>query len=154
MSEQPPKKLRRKSLPLSPISEVEEFVEEFRSALNRGEFDPYLYELVEAVDERTSSVMNYAAEEPDAFVSAFLRRVKHLRVGPPVLEPDACYTLLGASHEGVVVRYIEPYEDKIRVEVVRSYTVRAKKKQSLVEGNTYRIPASAIDRKTDDPEGK
>lgn len=146
MPGQPPKKLRRNTLPLSPIDKIEEFVEEFRSALSRGEFDPYLYELVEAVDERTSSVMNYAAEEPDAFVSAFLRRVRHLRVGPPVLESDACYTLLGASYEGVVVRYLEKFEGKIRVEIVYN---KDPKNQPVI-GNTYRIPESAIDRKVNE----
>lgn len=144
------KKLRRNTLPQSSLSEVEEFVEEFRNALSRGEFDPYLYELIEAVDERTKDMMGFAAEEPDAFVSAFLRRVRHLRVGPPVLEEGACYTLLGADYEGIVVRYIEPFEDKIRVEVVH----RNNTKQNLVVGNSYRIPASAIDREVNDPEGK
>lgn len=145
------KKLRRKSLPLSPLSEVEEFIEEFRAALGRGEFDPYLYELVEAVDGRVADRMQYSAEEPDAFVTAFLRRVRHLRVGPPELVQDACYSLLGARFEGVVVRYLETYEDKVRVEVLCANRAITPK---LVEGNTYRIPLSALDRQVEEPEGR
>lgn len=150
------KKLRRKTLPQSSLSEVEEFVEEFRNALARGEFDAYLYELVEAVDGRTADMMGFSAEEQDANVTAFLNRLRHMRVGPPVLEEEACYTLLGAEYHGVIVRYIEPYEDKARVEVV-SNPHRGKligPAAKLAEGSTYRVPKSAIDRKVDEPEGK
>lgn len=144
------KKLRRGALPLSPLSEVEEFLVEFRSALTRGEFDPYLFEFVEAIDERVADRMQYAAEEPDAFVAAFLRRVRHLRVGPPELVQDACYSLLGAKYEGVVVRYLEMHEGKARVEVVDN----GERKNNLTEGNTYRIPLSALDRQVEESEGR
>jgi len=150
------KKLRRNTLPQSSLSEVEEFVEEFRNALARGEFDAYLYELVEAVDGRTADMMGFSPEEQDANVSAFLIRLRHMRVGPPVLDPDACYRLLGAEYYGVIVRYIEPYEDKVRVEVVhnphKGKLVGPAGK--LVVGNSYRIPKSALDRMVDEPEGK
>jgi hypothetical protein len=146
MVEERRKKLRRSTLPLSPLNEVETFIEEFRSALNRGEFDPYLYELVEAVDARVADRLNYSAQEPDAFVAAFLRRVRSLRKGPPVLEENACYTILGAKYDGVVVRYLEKFEGKIRVEVVYN---KDPKNQPVI-GNTYRIPESAIDRKVNE----
>lgn len=142
------KKLRRNVAPLSPINEVEEFVEEFRNALGHGEFDPYLYELVEALDARVADRMEYAGAEPDAFTTAFLRRVRRLRDGAPKLVPEACYTLLGAEYTSVVVRYLEPHEGKLRVEVLRSTS------QKLAEGNTYRIPESALDRQVNEPEGK
>jgi hypothetical protein len=144
------KKVRRKSLPLSPMNEVLDFVEEFTDALVRGEFDPYLYELVEAIDSRISDRMGLEAQDPDAFRTAFLKRVRHYREGAPALAPEACYELLGASYRHVVVRFIELYSDgKVRVEVLRNGG-----NESLVEGNTYRIPESALDRRVPDPEGR
>jgi hypothetical protein len=143
------KKLRRKTLPLSPLSEIEGFLEEFKSALNRGEFDPYLFEFIEAIDGRVTEQFNDFTEEPDAYVAAFLRQVRHLRVAPPQLEPEACYELLGARYSGVVVRYIETYEGKARVEVVKNSVIN-----ELVPGNVYRIPLAAIDRQVPEPEGK
>ena len=143
------KKLRKKELPLSPLEEVEVFVDEFRSALARGEFDPYLYELIEAVDGRASDLLQFSVEEPDKFMTAFLRRVRHLRAGPPDLVPDACYGLLGAAYTGVVVRYLESFEGKVRVEIVQNGG-----HPKLVRGNTYRIPETALDRMVDELEGK
>lgn len=144
------KKLRRGALPLPSLSEVEEFLVEFRSALNRGEFDPYLFEFVEAIDERVADRMQYAAEEPDAFVAAFLKRTRRLREGEPELVENACYSLLGTRYLGVVVRYIQVHGDKIRVEVVDN----GEHKNSLTEGSTYRIPLSALDRQVEEPEGR
>lgn len=137
---------------LPSLDEVEDFVAQFESALIRGALDTHLPDLIAVLDDR---VRWYTATDPsehDPLVASFLHRVERLRAGPPALTVGECYTVLGSRYEGVVVRYMGPYQDGANAPLIEVMVVTPTVSSGLNMKTLYRIPRTAIDQSTEDPE--